>query len=92
MYNAYTALFFNEARMPSFADKLQDCLVPAALGAMIYFLQSLAKDSNELAKTVAVMARHQEDFEGIMARKQAEHERRLDFLEAQRRATRSGPR
>ncbi len=78
--------------MPSFADKLQDYLVPAALGAMIYFLQSIAHDNTELAKNVAVMTRHQADFETVMARRLEDSERRLDSIEAQRRATRSGTR
>ncbi len=78
--------------MPSFAEKLNDWLVPAALGAMIYLLQSIAHDNNELTKNVAVMVRHQDDFEAAMARRQADYERRFDLLEAQRRSTRSGPR
>lgn len=66
---------------PSFVDKLQDAIVPASLGAMIYFLQLIAHDNNELSKNVAVMARRQDDCE-----------RRLDSIEAQRRVPRSGPR
>lgn len=65
--------------MPSLGEKLNDFLIPAALGAMIYFLQAMAHDSNELAKNVAVMARRQDD-----------NERRIELLEAEKRAP--GPR
>jgi hypothetical protein len=78
--------------MAKLVERFNEYLIPAALGAMIYFLQSMAHDSNELAKTVAVMARHQDDFEATQAMRQAEYERRIQYLESQSRTARSGSR
>ena len=44
-------------------DKLNDWIVSAALGAMLYFMQSIAHDSQEMSKNLAVALRRLDEYE-----------------------------
>lgn len=63
-----------------FHEKLNDWLIPVAMGAVLYFMQSIAHDSQEMAKNMAVAVRRLDDYE-----------RRISLIE-ENRNDRFGPR
>ncbi len=56
--------------MAGFHESLNNYLVPAALGAMLYFLQTIAAQQVVMTSTVAVAVRRLDEYE-----------RRIDNLE-----------
>ncbi len=66
--------------MAGFHEKLNDYLIPAALGAVLYFLQSIATQQQVMAQSVAVAVRRLDEYE-----------RRIDNLE-KRQCTKQWPR
>lgn len=66
--------------MAGFQAKLNDWIVPAALGAMLYFMQSIAHDSQDMAKNLAVALRRLDEYE-----------RRITALEERPVPARRGP-
>ncbi len=53
--------------MAGIHEKLNDYLIPAALGAAIYFLQAIAHDNQDMARNVAVAVRRLDEYERRIA-------------------------
>ncbi len=66
--------------MAGFESRLNDWLVPAALGAVLYFLQALAHDTQLMSQNMAVALRRLDEYE-----------RRITDLEQDGRAARPFP-